>query len=59
MPAVRTCEKPSATQPQFTQGKKHTLVHFRGEFTEMPRHPSAEIKTGTLQAILKKLGLKK
>jgi mRNA interferase HicA len=43
----------------FTEGKKHTLVHFRGEFTEMPRHPSTEIKTGTLQAILKKLGLKK
>ena len=29
------------------------------EFTEIPRHPSVEIKTGTYSAILKKLGLKK
>lgn len=43
----------------FTQGTKHTIVHLGGEFTEIPRHPSAEIKTGTYNAILKKLGLKK
>jgi len=43
----------------FTQGTKHTIVHLRGEFTEIPRHPSTEIKTGTYNAILKKLGLKK
>jgi mRNA interferase HicA len=43
----------------FTDGKKHTIVHFGSEFTEIPRHPSAEIKPGTYYAILKKLGLRK
>ena len=43
----------------FTEGTKHTLVHLGREFTEIPRHPSAEIKTGTYNVILKKLGLKK
>jgi len=43
----------------FTEGTKHTIVHLNGRFTEIPRHPSIEIKTGTHQAILKQLGLKK
>jgi hypothetical protein len=34
-------------------------VYYGAEFTEIPRHPSTEIKTGTYHAILKKLGLKK
>ena len=42
----------------FTEGKKHTIVHLGGAFTPIPRHPSAEIKSGTLQSILKALGLK-
>jgi predicted RNA binding protein YcfA (HicA-like mRNA interferase family) len=35
------------------------MVHLEGRFTAMPRHPSAEIKTGTFNKILKDLGLKK
>jgi mRNA interferase HicA len=42
----------------FTEGKKHTIVYYGSEFTEIPRHPTTEIKTGTYHAILKKLGLK-
>jgi mRNA interferase HicA len=36
----------------FTEGTKHTIVHLGAKFTEIPRHPSVEIKTGTYQAIL-------
>jgi mRNA interferase HicA len=43
----------------FTEGKKHTIVHYGAEFTEMPRHPSTEIKTGTYFTIFRKLGLRK
>jgi len=42
----------------FTQGTKHLVVHYKGNRTLMPRHPSQEIKTGTYHGILKKLGIK-
>jgi mRNA interferase HicA len=42
----------------FTNGKKHTKIMLGKKLSVMPRHPSAEIKTGTLNAILKDLGLK-
>jgi predicted RNA binding protein YcfA (HicA-like mRNA interferase family) len=32
-------------------------VIFGGKIARMPRHPSQEIKTGTLNAILKDLGI--
>ena len=43
----------------FTEGKKHTFAHLGEKITEIPRHPSAEVKTGTYNQILKDLGLKK
>jgi len=42
----------------FTEGTRHTIVTFQGESTTLPRHPSQEVATGTIKAILKKLGLK-
>jgi len=40
------------------EGKKHTKVILGRKTARMPRHPSQEIKTGTLNAILKDLGIK-
>lgn len=42
----------------FTEGTKHLIIHYEGERSLMPRHPAKEIKAGTLQGILKKLGIK-
>ena len=42
----------------FADGAKHLVVYYKGARTLMPRHPAKEIKTGTLQGILKKLGIK-
>jgi mRNA interferase HicA len=42
----------------FQEGKKHTKILLGDRVSQLPRHPSTEIKTGTLQAILKQLGLK-
>jgi mRNA interferase HicA len=42
----------------FQEGAKHTKVILGSKATRMPRHPSAEVKTGTLNSILKELGLK-
>ena len=36
---------------------KHTRIVLGGRVSRMPRHPAKEIKTGTLQSILKDLGL--
>jgi mRNA interferase HicA len=43
----------------FEQGTRHTKVLFQGRASYLPRHASAEIKTGTLRAILKQLGIPK
>ncbi len=44
----------------FREGGKHTLyVHpTKGGTVIVPRHPSAELKKGTEQSILKQAGLK-
>jgi mRNA interferase HicA len=42
----------------FRQGSKHLIVMYKGVETEIPRHPSQEIKTGTYHAILRRLGMK-
>lgn len=42
----------------FEEGKKHTMVRLGGCSAMMPRHPSKEIANGTLNAILRQLGLK-
>ncbi|MBI4905093.1 MAG: type II toxin-antitoxin system HicA family toxin [Acidobacteria bacterium] len=41
----------------FEEGKAHTKV-MRGKLrSTLPRHPSKELRTGTMRAILKQLGL--
>ncbi|MGA2268382.1 MAG: type II toxin-antitoxin system HicA family toxin [Bryobacteraceae bacterium] len=42
----------------FEEGTKHTKVFFRGKFTLLPRHGARELKTGTVQGIKRKLGIK-
>jgi predicted RNA binding protein YcfA (HicA-like mRNA interferase family) len=41
----------------FTEGKKHTLAHYKGRFAPIPRHGRRELKTGTVKGILKQLGI--
>ena len=43
---------------KFEDGTRHTKIILGSRISFMPRHPSKEIKTGTLRAILKDLGLK-
>ena len=42
----------------FEQGTRHTQVEYQGRRSVIPRHGSVEIKTGTLKAILKQLGIR-
>jgi len=42
----------------FEDGSKHIKVFFKGRFTLLPRHASNELKTGTVEGIKKRLGLK-
>jgi len=42
----------------FEEGTRHTKVFFKGEFTFLPRHGSKELKTGLIEGIKRKLGLK-
>jgi mRNA interferase HicA len=41
----------------FEDRKKHTRVFYQGNESHIPRHPSKEIKKGTLQGILKQLDI--
>jgi mRNA interferase HicA len=41
----------------FVDGKKHVIVYYKGNRSLMPRHPAKEVKTGTVQGILKRLGI--
>jgi mRNA interferase HicA len=43
----------------FQDGTKHTKVMLGNRVSQIPRHPAAEIRTGTYNAILKQLGIKK
>jgi mRNA interferase HicA len=42
----------------FVDAWKHLAVYYRGNCTVMPRHPAKELKKGTVQGILKVLGIK-
>jgi mRNA interferase HicA len=42
----------------FQEGSKHIKVFFKGRFTLLPRHGPKELKTGTVEGIKKRLGLK-
>jgi len=48
--AVRGCT--------FEEGAKHTKVFYKGRFTLLPRHGPKELKTGTVEGIKKRLGIK-
>lgn len=37
--------------------KKHLIIYYKGNRSLMPRHPGKEVKTGTVDGILKKLGI--
>lgn len=43
---------------RFVEGKRHTKVILKGRVSVLPRHQATEMKTGTVQGILKALGLK-
>jgi len=43
----------------FEDGTRHTKVMLGKRTSQIPRHPSTEIRTGTFQTILKQLDLKK
>lgn len=40
------------------QKTKHLHLIYNGKQTILPRHPSKELRTGTVQAVKKQLGLK-
>ena len=42
----------------FKEAKKHLAIYYLGNCTVMPRHPAKEVKKGTVQSILKVLGIK-
>jgi len=42
----------------FKHGSKHVKVFYNGKLSHLPRHPSAELKTGLVEGIKKQLGLK-
>jgi len=37
-------------------GKRHLIIYHKGKRSLMPRHPAKEVKTGTVQGTLKRLG---
>ncbi|MGA2184870.1 MAG: type II toxin-antitoxin system HicA family toxin [Bryobacteraceae bacterium] len=43
---------------RFEEGTRHTMIRLGARSAMMPRHPSKEIAAGTLNAILRQLGLK-
>lgn len=42
----------------FKDGSKHLKVFLNGEQSHLPRHPSAELKTGLVEGVKKKLKAK-
>jgi predicted RNA binding protein YcfA (HicA-like mRNA interferase family) len=42
----------------LVEESRHTRIVLGSKVSRMPRHPAKEIKTGTLQSILKDLDLK-
>lgn len=48
----------SAHGATFKDGSKHLKVFLNGKLSHLPRHPSAELKTGLVEGVKKQLGLK-
>ena len=42
----------------FKDGGKHMKVYLNGQQSHLPRHPSAELKTGLVEGVKKQLKLK-
>lgn len=42
----------------FKNGSKHLKVYLNGKQSLLPRHPSAELKTGLVEGVKKQLKLK-
>jgi len=42
----------------FKHGRKHVKVFCNGKQSHVPRHPSAELKTGLVEGVKQQLGLK-
>ena len=43
------------TELLIEASRKHLIIYYKGNRSLMPRHPAKEVKTGTVQGILKKL----
>ncbi len=43
----------------FLEATRHTRVFYGSESTTIPRHPSQEVKKGTVAGVFKQLGLKR
>jgi mRNA interferase HicA len=54
----RTSTMVEETGRSFVDESRHTRIVRGGRVSRMPRHPAKEIKTGTLQSILKDLDLR-
>jgi mRNA interferase HicA len=52
---VKWLESQGAT---FKNGTKHLKVYCNDKQTILPRHPSQELKKGTVEGVKKQLGLK-
>ncbi len=39
------------------QGKKHLKLYYKDKISHLPRHPSKELPTGTVEGVKKQLGL--
>jgi mRNA interferase HicA len=52
---VRWLSKQGAT---FKDGSRHLKVYLDGKQSHLPRHPSAELKTGLVEGVKKQLGIK-
>lgn len=42
---------------EVKQGGNHIKLYYNGKQSTMPRHPSKELKNGTMKAIKKQLNL--
>ena len=42
----------------FKNGKRHLKVYLNGKQSQVPRHPSKELKTGLVEGVKKQLNLK-
>ncbi|WP_341774552.1 type II toxin-antitoxin system HicA family toxin [Burkholderia diffusa] len=43
---------------RFEEGANHTKAYLNGNRATLPRHPSKELKKGTMEGIKKQLSLK-